>query len=158
MEIGNQKQNHKKRPTASLYMKMEAFDQFYQNYRQRYAVIPPSEILWVPLRGLDLFTTFRFQKQAGIHGSVLTYITIAVSPFLAANGLQRLSADDTCKRSFNQYMPLGKGHVQVCKIFVKAVIELSRLMIISSIRKIRRHFTCIVEYSQENIKPGLVYT
>ena len=26
MEIGNQMQNHKKRPTGSLYMKMEAFD------------------------------------------------------------------------------------------------------------------------------------
>ena len=29
------------------------------------------------LRGVDLFPTFRFQKQAGIQGSVLTYITIA---------------------------------------------------------------------------------
>ena len=29
------------------------------------------------LREVDLFTTFRFQKQAGIQGSVLTYITIA---------------------------------------------------------------------------------
>ena len=29
------------------------------------------------LRGVDLFTTFRFQKQAGIQGSILTYITIA---------------------------------------------------------------------------------
>ena len=29
MEIGNQMQTHKKRPTARLYMKMEAFDQLY---------------------------------------------------------------------------------------------------------------------------------
>ena len=36
-----------------------------------------SGVLGFRLRGLDLFTTFRFQKQAGIQGSVLTYITIA---------------------------------------------------------------------------------
>ena len=29
------------------------------------------------LRGLDLFTTFHFQKQPCIQGSVLAYITIA---------------------------------------------------------------------------------
>ena len=46
MVIGNQIQNHKKRPIASLYMKMEAFDRFifYQNYRQRYTVIPITTV------------------------------------------------------------------------------------------------------------------
>ena len=46
MEIGNQMQNRKQRPTASLYMKMEAFDRltFLSKYRQRYTAIPITAV------------------------------------------------------------------------------------------------------------------
>ena len=43
-----------------------------------YTVFALLESYWkFRFRGVDLYTPFHFQKQAGIHARVLTYITIA---------------------------------------------------------------------------------
>ena len=105
MEIGNRIQYYKKRPTASLYFKMGAFDfNFYQNDRQPYTVI-----VIIPRRSrrdIVLASSVRPSVLPSVHtfclsGTISQYLLVRFDSFL----VQMISTSISHK--FGQNRPLN---------------------------------------------------